>query len=306
MRLGRGPILTAAIEVPDQEAAPHRIAIDSLPLRFASVDADRAADVRVVPGTPEVWPALAEAAIERKPRAVVIASRALTAEADAARLIELAARAGVVVAVATPFAGVRAWRRALGRIRREAAAASLVDSVFTWSGTGEAVMAQALLDHLAVVGAVAPDIAELHVSSASTDHYVVAGMAGRIATVLSGTGCRSDAPRLQLDIVGTGHRWRATFDGTATARPTVVERHSGDRIVREPLGFESGYRAAWIDLYKRLTEHVSLPDYLSMDGRQLSLCRRLAASIEAGRSGSVSGPGRLVTDDEARAIARAS
>jgi hypothetical protein len=278
MKVGRGPTLTVAIDVPDQEAALHRIALASLPLRFASVDADRAADVRIVAGTPEVWPALAEAAIERKPRAVVIASRALAAQADSARLTELAARAGVVVAVATPFAGVRTWRRALGRIRREARSASLLDSVITWSGTGEAITSQALLDHLAVVCGVVPDISELQVESASPDHYVVAGMTGRIATVLSGTRCLSDTPQLQLDLVGTGRRWRASFDGTATARPTVVERHSGDQIVRQPMGFESGYRAAWIDVYERLTQRVPLPSYLSIDGRQLSLSRRLVAS----------------------------
>jgi hypothetical protein len=275
----RRPILSVALDGLGHEAAPHRVALASLPLHYRSVDVDPVPDVRVVAGTPEVWPALAEEALERGPRAVVIASRAPAPEADAARLMARASSVGVVVALATPFAGVRAWRAALGRIARDARSASCIDSVMTWSEDQAA--ARALLDQLAVVSGVVPDIAGLRIGRAGPDHYVVAGRAGGIAVVLSGSRCRADAPRLRLDLAGTPRRWHASFDGTAPARPSVIERCSGDRNVSQPPDYESGYRALWVDLYERLAGRVPLPAYLSLDGRQLALCRRLVEAIDA-------------------------
>jgi hypothetical protein len=224
------------------------------------------------------------------PRAVIVAGRQHADEAAVARLSALAATARILVAIATPFAGMRPWRAVQGRIRTETSSASIVDSVMAWSSTVEHAASRALMDQLAVVGGILPDVAGLRVASADPDHYVVAGMAGRTAVVLSGSECQVDSSQLQVDIAGTGSRWRARFDGGARARPAVIERFSEGRISTEPIWFESGYRSSWIDLYECLVHGARVPAHLSIDTRQLTLARRLASIIKAGPRGDTARP----------------
>jgi hypothetical protein len=270
-----------ALEVEGDEASPHEVALASLPLHFSPVEAGRTADIRVVAGTPGTWTALAETALRQEPRAVVVASRASAAQRDASRLAERATSAGIVVVTATPFAGDRTWRAAQGRIRAEASSASVVDSVMVWATAHEEAATRALLDQLAVVRGIVSDISGLRVTSIAPDRYLVAGAAAGMAVLLSGTRCKVEAPRLLIDMAGTSSRWRACFDGAAPARPTVIERHSEDRIDTQPFRFESGYRAIWIDLYEHLVHGVAVPDYLSIDERQLAMAGRLAAATRA-------------------------
>lgn len=279
MTRGHGRILTVAFEVHGDEATPHHVALASLTSHFLPVDSGSTADVRVVAGAPGAWPELAGAALEQGPKAVVVASRTHAGEADVARLIAGAAAAGAVVAVATTFAGTRTWRTAVGRLRAEASGAAIVDSVMVWSGDDELSMAGALLDQLAVIAGILPDISNLSVGKATPHHYVVAGMAGRVAVVLAGTRCQVDSPRLQVDVAGTGNRWRVYFDAAAPAVPAVIERYSADRIGIQPLGFESGYRAVWRDLYDRLVHGVRMPGYLSIGTGELALAQSLVSVV---------------------------
>ena len=284
MRRGHGPILTVAFDVRGDEATPHHVALASLTSRFSPVDSGSTADVRVVAGASGAWPELAGAALEQGPKAIVVASRAGAGEADVARLIASATSAGAVVAVATAFAGTRTWRTAVGRLRTEATRAAIVDSVLVWSEEDEYSVAGALLDQLAVIAGIVPDISHLSVGSATPHGYVVAGMAGRVAVVLAGTRCQVDSPRLQVDVAGTGSRWRVYFDAAAPAIPAIIERYSADRIGIQPLGFESGYRAVWHDLYDRLVYGVGMPGYLSIDTRELALANRLISVVTSASS----------------------
>jgi hypothetical protein len=276
----RSQILTVASEMDMAESEPHRAALASLPRRFLMVGPTHAADVRLVRGTPGTWPVLVEAALEKGARAVMVAARAPASDPTVTPLLARAERTDAVIAMAARWAGSRSWRSVRTAIEKDARSATIVDSSITWVGDADDAAGCALLDHLALVGDILPQSQDLKVRSASADHYVVAGVSRDASVVISGTRSDVDAPRLRLDIPGPRARWRVWFDGTAPARPAVIERHTKEGLTGRPVRFESGLRAVWMDLHDHLTRGSALPRYLSVDRRHLAIAAELRSFID--------------------------
>ena len=88
-------------------------------------------------------------------------------------------------------------------------------------------------------------------------------------------------PGVCASVAAGAVRWQIHFDAEPPARPARIKRHAAEGSRVEPLRFESGYRASWMDLHDRMTSGKLQADAPSVDLPQLEAVRRLTAGIEA-------------------------
>jgi hypothetical protein len=244
---------SVALRVTGAAEAVQRTAIASVSRRF-HLAREPVGDVVVLEPSSAAWPGLLNDAVREGVRGVMVAGRTAGPPGVVRSALENAAALGVAVVLYTRHAMDVAWRSVAAEVAADAADASVLDSVVTWS-QGDADHAasatRALLDQLAVVRPLIGDGSNLHVMHSTVSGYEVVGD-GPPVTTLTGVHAPVRDTRLDLDLVSGSRHWRIRFDSSAAARPVVIQRMDGQGVREMPLRWEGSARASWVALHEQL------------------------------------------------------
>jgi hypothetical protein len=260
--LSKQPLLTVALDESDREiAAAHRTVLAGLPDRWRITQA--AADAAVVFGGHADWPSRAEAALASGVRGVLVTHPVWTNPAVAAALAAEASRAGVWIGVESAYLADPSWKRLVPTLREHAADAVLVDSFRTIPRSRSAVrdrqrLGTYCLEQLAVLKIFVEPLSAVAFSQQAPDLYVLgAESAGRALNVVGVRGGTA-SDQLTLDLVGLTRRWRVSFDSSAVARPTTIERMDASGTHASPAIYQTGRHGSWLELHEAITRGVPL------------------------------------------------
>jgi hypothetical protein len=223
--------------------------IASLPMSFAHASAGETPDVVEV-SAGAAWVEAALAAVGTRPKGILITRPTV---ADPEQILRLAARAdeaGVVVALADPFAGHPALTAGAPLLTEALSSCeSLFVTVTLPSSVGQGAQEQ-VLTALRVVRAVGAEGVVLTTATTGSGGVVVDGSirlsSDRVSPFAAlGTNTRAVAPHVRVRAYGPSATVEIDIPNAATARPARIQVVDGSGSVTAPTIYESAYRAAW-------------------------------------------------------------